>query len=351
VKAPGTWEVVGENGVQRPNHRLIEVGISYLPIPGVMKGKEENGPNDKMLIQANKLFFENRLVYLRGLGEITDELVLTMEQEWMRDDHWTARDGKTFSSIKEYQYVVGTASEAVTFAGIRDHDNVGMTLQDFVDRINGLVKERGEKRGMKLQESSFLSWEEVAGVRLYTGPAYQPLNNWLRNIGKLEPGLRSRMAYSPSLSYAATTKHIVSAIRKLAAVGHPELSDDAMLYRGLCGILPDAFWVKDQAGIVCATDLGFMSTSLAEGTPIHYMKDGAHNLLWQLCAKPPSDTAYHCGAVISELSQYSGEKECLFPPLTMLKVLQRNALERQNTPLDGVDPQVYIYMDGVDPQV
>ena len=31
----------------------MQVGISYLPIPGVMKGKEENGPNDKMLIQVS----------------------------------------------------------------------------------------------------------------------------------------------------------------------------------------------------------------------------------------------------------------------------------------------------------
>lgn len=30
--------------------------------------------------------------------------------------------------------------------------------------------------------------------------------------------------------------------------------------------------------------------------------------------------AYHCGAVIEDLSQYGEEEECLFPPLTMLKV-------------------------------
>jgi len=137
------------------------------------------------------------------------------------------------------------------------------------------------------------------------------------------------------MTYAATTRNIVSAIRKLSKVGHPDLKDGSYLFRGLSGKLQDEFWTKDNIG-VCATDLGFMSTSLNDKTPVDYMRvaedneeiegteDAFANVLWKLQIKAEGDDAYHCGAVISELSQYAGEQEVLFPPLTMLKVCARD---------------------------
>ena len=137
---------------------------------------------------------------------------------------------------------------------------------------------------------------------------------------------------SPGLTYAATTKHIVSGIRKLSRVGNDKL-DGQLLYRGLGGKLPDNFWHIDQAGIVCATDLGFMSTSLNNVTPIHYMRADTPNLLWEIEHAKEDNVAYHCGAVISMLSQYEGEDEVLFPPLTMLRVRNR----RPHEGLEAVD--------------
>ena len=62
--------------------------------------------------------------------------------------------------------------------------------------------------------------------------------------------------------------------------------------------------------MVCAVDMGFMSTSRNRMTPVHYMASGgADNVLWCLQPAPESDSAYHRGADISRLSQFAGEEE------------------------------------------
>ena len=205
-----------------------------------------------------------------GLGDLTDELVITMRQEWMRDDKWRARDGKLISGAEEFLYVEGETSEKQTFAGIRDQNNVGMRPHDFQKKINDQLVERATKNDVdmklgKLPEDAhtcprgskrLLTLDEVLAVRLYTGPAFQPLNQWLRNVGKLDPSLRRALATDVSLTYAATTKHLVSAIRKIARVPHPDTDVGSHLFRGIAGVLPKSFWLTSD--IVCATDLGFM---------------------------------------------------------------------------------------------
>ena len=332
VHEPGTWEPYPG---RFPNRRCIEVTVSYLPMPSAIAdaAQESEAKSTKMVSRATELSFEKRLVYMRGISDLTGELVLTMEQEWMRGDTWKARDGKEFSSIEEFSYCNGVANANLqTFAGTRDQNNVGMTPEDFMERINTFMITRGAEVGVEVTEKHLLNRDEVIGLRLYTGPAYQPLNEWLRNVGKLQPSLRSKLAVSPNLTYGATTKAIVSGIRKLSRVGNAKL-DNCILYRGISGVLPETFWTPDDAGIVCATDLGFMSTSLNSTTPVHYMRAGSPNLLWQIHATKEDNVAYHCGAVISDLSQYAGEDEVLFPPLTMLKVRSRRAEETT----DGLD--------------
>ena len=99
---------------------------------------------------------------------------------------------------------------------------------------------------------------------------------------------------------------------------------------------------------VCAVELGFMSTSRNSHTPIAYMGATGQNVLWKVILShdhssrkvasalvpphPPStfalrdpnpqvqpklqsDVAFHVGADISFLSQFSAEEEILFPPL------------------------------------
>jgi len=163
----------------------------------------------------------------------------------------------------------------------------------------------------------------VIALRLYTGPGYQPVNSWLRNVGKLDTQMRTLIAKSTEFTYAATVRHITDAIRKLAKVGHPELENAPMLYRGLKGKLNEHFWRPDEQGIICATDLGFMSTSLNMETPMHYLQTGVSNLMWEIQHGGEDAAGYHTGVLVSMISQFEKEKEVLFPPLTMLRVIER----------------------------
>lgn len=51
---------------------------------------------------------------------------------------------------------------------------------------------------------------------MYTGPCFQPINNWLRNVGRVDADTRIRLAKSAEFTYSATVRHIVDGIRKLA---------------------------------------------------------------------------------------------------------------------------------------
>ena len=65
-----------------------------------------------------------------------------------------------------------------------------------------------------------------------------------------------------------------------------------------------------------------MCTSRNRQTPIDYMAvKPAENVLWCLQPQMESDAAYHRGADVSLLSQFSGEQEVVFPPATMFAVL------------------------------
>ena len=159
-------------------------------------------------------------------------------------------------------------------------------------------------------------------MRLYSGPAYQLINGFLRQVARLDGAHRVALARSLALSFAATVGHVCRAIRKLAAIATPEEAA-APLYRGVRGELPNSFWVADEQGLVCATDTAFMSTSRNRKTPIEYMGGGT-NVLWELEPKVEDDTAYHNGAPISMLSQFAEEDEVLYPPCTMLRVKRRD---------------------------
>ena len=117
---------------------------------------------------------------------------------------------------------------------------------------------------------------------------------------------------------------ISSAIRKLARFSTQE-ERTRTLWRGITGELPHTFWQADQAGLLCVTDLGLMSTSTARTTPVHYMSATSANVLWEVRAGAEDDSGFHCGADVSLLSQFAGEEEVLFPPLTMLRVMPRSS--------------------------
>ena len=164
--------------------------------------------------------------------------------------------------------------------------------------------------------------DEVLAVRLYSGPSYQPLNTFLRQLAAVRGDYRLHLARAAAVTFTATIAHLCRAVRKLAAVATPaEVSRP--LFRGVRGVLPKGFWQEDTHGMVCATDCAFMSTSRNQQTPIDYMGDDDANVLWRLQPQAQSDAGYHVGADISMLSQFAGEEEVLFPPCTLLSVMKQ----------------------------
>jgi hypothetical protein len=220
--------------------------------------------------------------------------------------------------LEEWTYVT---SKIQGDKSSRDQNNVGKTPSDFLTSVNAHVSERRSRGiGALLSEKhAMLSLDEVLAVRLYSGPAYQPLNVFLRQIAVLSGIHRVHLAQSPSLTFTATVATLCSAIRKLAAVATSEEATQP-LWRGVRGELPRSFWLPDETGTICAVDLAFMSTSSGRQAPISFMSPGSANVLWKISPQQETDDGFHYGANIEMLSQYSAEKEILFPPCTMLKL-------------------------------
>ena len=366
-----------EPAIVRPNCRLFVVSCTFKRPTELRFGS--GGGLSKLCGSVRTLLYADRETYVKGLDDILENPVLTMEREFNRPTCKPFVDwrGVTHTLPNLWAYATGpakTSGKESEGAGIRDKENDGMTPQMFMERVNTYIaKQRqlfieGYNRGdasnggddprllLVNEEDASLTLNEVLAVRLYSGPAFQPINEFLREIGKLSGEFRLQMARHRELTFAATTRHLCSAIRKLADVtrggeatapaaaspggasGWQRVRDNLTaaiggrsitLYRGVRGELPPAFWDRDEAGMISAVDSGFMSTSKNRNTPIQYMQ-GELNVLWTLAATEPSDDAYHRGADISMLSQYAHEDEVLYPPCTMMIV--QGAEQQQQSP-------------------
>jgi hypothetical protein len=167
-------------------------------------------------------------------------------------------------------------------------------------------------------------------VRLYTGPAFIPINWWLRQVALLperppeshpiitgawtaERGLRDaktarrEAALDAASSFGATVGHLIAALRKLASANTPD-ENTRKLYRCMRGALPGSFWLPDAQGIVGMVDAAFMSTALEPVTSYMDVK-GRPSVLIELRAGEEDDTGFHCGAEVAFLSQFEGEQE------------------------------------------
>jgi hypothetical protein len=97
----------------------------------------------------------------------------------------------------------------------------------------------------------------------------------------------------------------------------------AMVCRGVRGELPEAFWLRDAFGMVAATDFGFMSTPFDRAVSEGFLGiGGGVCVLWEIECSAETGDGFHSAAGVSLLSQHPAEKEMLFPPLTMLQVVQ-----------------------------
>ena len=307
---PGEW--MAPNGVY-PLQRLLVVTATYMP-PRCNNtrggGTEVNG---KMCARVTTLSYGSRADYIRGLNDVIAQPVLTMEQECGRQMEWQDQKGVRYSLQREWAYINGPAEpkEGCT-AGTRDARNRGKLPSDFQAQTNAFIRERSADattRHCVVLDPSLMEMnlEEVLAIRLYSGPAYQPINEFLRQVSRLSGAFREELIHHPGLTFSATVGHLCSGIRKLSAITSEEEATRP-LFRGVRGELPHEFWHPDEQGIVCAVDMAFMSTSKNRSTPLGYMGEGK-NVLWELEPVQESDGGLHIGADISALSQFEAEEE------------------------------------------
>ena len=102
-----------------------------------------------------------------------------------------------------WEYVLGKAFVITSASGTRDAGNEGKTVEDFLSEMNEHIRSRRlrieserlssggttSEAGMMLlpEEHAYLTREEIIALRLYTGPAYQPINAFFRRIAQARP--------------------------------------------------------------------------------------------------------------------------------------------------------------------
>ena len=205
VVAAGEW--VAPGGV-RPNQRLLVVTCTFrLPTDA-----NPAGSTSKVCELPTTLTYGAREMYVRGLSDVLDKPLLSLKEEWTRQMSWTDRSGRQYTLRGEWDYVTSTVptigqAEAGGGMGVRDGRHVGRTPSDFLALVNEHVAHQRaaypECRSLPDDGSALLTLDEVLAIRLYTGPGYQPLNDFLRQLGRLSGVVREEVATHAGLTFTA----------------------------------------------------------------------------------------------------------------------------------------------------
>jgi hypothetical protein len=164
-----------------------------------------------------------------------------------------------------------------------------------------------------LAKRAKLTRAEMIAVVLYTGPMFVVYNGILRQFPK--------ELYSVFLKndnkFSTTIFILVSAVQKLSRCMN--IPAGMLLYRGLGGTLelPDSFTNADENGCKGYTEFGFMSTTADRRVAVQY--SGVKDKKPQASIMEIHPNAIDRGADISEFSQYPGEKEFLFVPMSYVQ--------------------------------
>jgi hypothetical protein len=170
VKEAGEWEYLPG---KRMDQRLIIVQPTYmLPLKnhsnGSLRRKDSKFASDHTILE-----YGNASDMVRGDGEITESLVLTMEQEWRRNDKWVCWKGLKYSGREEWEYVQGVAKTRDKLSdGVGKHEegHEGWPLVRFKKEVNAYIEQQAASMELLSAEYQLLTLDEVISLRLYTGP-------------------------------------------------------------------------------------------------------------------------------------------------------------------------------------
>jgi len=291
------------------------------------------------------MVFGNKSAYRDGLLSRTGQPTRSVRQEFARNDHGRWLPELEYvaerATVPQYPDSKGPAPNPEQEpAYTRDLGHDGKRLDDF-------WREQ-PARGTKNE----LSRAEVTVLRLYTGPWFTVINFYLRYLPVvecctstpyhvdestlkaydvrrffLESASESDTCWQcgkprlehyrqPVDSWATSAALLYCGIVKLT-----RKTTNAMVYRGVKEKyvrLPDEFVQPTDAsrGVAGGVELGAMSTTTDKQVALSYMCENGTDADCALFEIPLS--AVSCGADLSFLSQYSAERELLFPPGTSL---------------------------------
>jgi ankyrin repeat protein len=191
-------------------------------------------------------------------------------------------------------------------------------------RIIAAVNERMEcaqarKAGLRM--------EEVIAIILYTGPMYMIYNCVLARWSS-PPSMWDTLRTGNNL-FTTTLSVLVSAVQKLSTI--TVIPDGLKLYRGTGGLslLPAHFAQPDEYNCKGMTEWGFLSSSTDKNVALGYsgvMQGRPHAMVLEI-----EPSCADRGAVVSEFSQYPGEGETLFLPMSYVAQNAQQRVELTST--------------------
>jgi hypothetical protein len=193
---------------------------------------------------------------------------------------------------QHFDYIVNEVASEMEFPqGIRDKGRAGMRLVDFCNTPQALA--------------AALKLAEAAAMRVYTSPAFDVINNPLRD--------QTRFREKRPHPLAVTVLFIVRGLKKLRKFG---ASDDSatqtqVLWRGMKNLR-----ITDEFARRGGTELAPMSTTDSFGVAVEYSRcPGAKSLIFKIV----TENKLQRGAGLEWISLFPNESEVLYPPLTYMQ--------------------------------
>ena len=160
-----------------------------------------------------------------------------------------------------------------------------------------------------------LRLEEALVEYQYTGPLFQILNSMLRKMMGSDPNLKGGLGVKEN-RYATTIHTLASAVIRTSRI--TKVPPNRRVYRGLGGMALDEMWSSgDKRGVKGGVEYGFLSTTTNKDIAYEYsgVKSG-NGIVFEI-----NVGAIDIGAELKSISQYPGENELLFGPLSNLEVV------------------------------